>query len=117
MGPAVLAGLQARAWLAEHSDEEVLARAWRTGPDIHVETHTMPGPSDPRAILLRQGGGLRRQLLLTTVTAAYVSVCDGELTAAQAAAAISGLLDLDGTDVAAEIAAFTRAAARDGLLR
>lgn len=117
MGPAILEGLRSRVWLAEHSDEDVLARSWIVGPDVHVETHTMPAAADPRVILLHQGGGLRRQLAMSTVTAAYVSVCDGDLTASQAAAAISGLLDLDGTQVAAEITAFTRQAAQDGLLR
>lgn len=116
MGEAILAGVRARAWLAEHDDEAILARRWQVGEDVHVETHTMPGATDPRVILLHQGSGLRRQLTMSTVTAAYVSVCDGELSAGQAAAAISGLLDLDGDEVAAEIAAFTRKAAKDGIL-
>ena len=59
----------------------------------------MPGALDPTSIVLRQGGGLRRHLTLTTVTAAFASVCDGDLTARAAAAAIAGLLDLDGDEV------------------
>jgi len=116
MGEAVLAGLRARTWLAEHDDDAVLDAAWRCGPDVHEERHTMPGAADPTVILLRQGGGLRRHLTMTTVTAAYVSVADGELTARQAAAAIAGILDLDGAEVAGEIAAFVRQAGKDGLL-
>ena len=61
----------------------------------------MPGAVDPSAIVLRQGGGLRRHLTLTTVTAAFASVSDGDLTARAAAAAIAGLLDLDGDEVRA----------------
>ncbi len=116
MGPAVLAGLDARTWLAEEDDAAVLAVAWRCAADVHEERHTMPGAADPTVILLRQGGGLRRQLTLSTVTAAYVSVCDGELTAGAAAAAIAGLLDLDGDAVRSEVVGLVRDAAKDGLL-
>ena len=116
MGAAVLAGLRARTWLAEHDDDAVLDVAWRCGPDVHEERHTMPGAADPTAILLRQGGGLRRHLTMTTVTAAYVSVADGELTARQAAAAIAGILGLETAPVADEIAGFVREAGKDGLL-
>jgi hypothetical protein len=76
----------------------------------------MPGAADPTVIILRQGGGLRRHVAMSTVTAAYASVADGELTARQAAAAIAGILDLDTAEVAAEVVDFVRDAARDGLL-
>ncbi len=117
MGPTVLAGLEARSWLAEHDDDAVLDTAWTCAPDVHEERHSMPGAADPVAIVLRQGGGLRRQLALTTVTAAFASVCDGSLTARAAAAAIAGLLDLDGAEVRREVVDFVRDAAKDGLLR
>ncbi len=116
MGPTVLAGLEARTWLAEHDDDAVLDTAWRCAEDTDVEQHVLPGASDPSVVLLRQGGGLRRRLALSTVTAAYVSVCDGDLTARAAAAAMAGLLDLDGADVRDEVVALTREAAKDGLL-
>src|ERR671911_689765 len=116
MGPAVLAGLDARTWLAEHDDDAVLEVPWWCAADVHEERHTVPGAADPSVILLRQGGGLRRNLALSTVTAAFASVCDGDLSARAAAAAIAGLLHLDGTAVRAEIAAFVRDAAKDGLL-
>jgi hypothetical protein len=116
MGPALLAGLDARAWLAEHDDDAVLDVAWRRAEDVTEERHGVPGEPDPRVILLRQGGGLRRQLALSTVTAALVSVCDGELTARSACAAIAGLLDLDDEEVRRESVTFLRDAAKDGLL-
>ncbi|WP_377640212.1 methyltransferase [Oryzobacter terrae] len=117
MGPAVLAGLDARSWLADTDDEAVLELPWTCAPDVHEERHTMPGSPDPTVILLRQGGGLRRHLTLSTVTAAFVSVCDGELGAGVAAAAIAGLLGLEDDAVRTEVAAFVREAAKDGLLR
>ncbi|MDF3044443.1 MAG: methyltransferase [Ornithinibacter sp.] len=116
MGPAVLAGLDARTWLAEHDDDAVLEVPWWCAADVHEERHTVPGAADPSVILLRQGGGLRRNLALSTVTAAFASVCDGDLSGRAAAAAIAGLLDVDEAAVRAEIAAFVRDAAKDGLL-
>ena len=95
MGPAVLAGVRARTWLAEHDDEEVLATAWRCAEDVTEERHGRPGAADPSVILLRQGGGLRRAVRLDTAMAALVSVCDGELAAGQALAAIAELTGQD----------------------
>lgn len=117
MGPTITAALAAREWLATTSDDELLAAAWVAGGDVHVERRSPVGASDAAAILLHQGSGLRRTIRLSTVTAALVSVCDGELTARQASAAISGLLDLDQGEVIAEVVAFLRDAAKDDLLR
>ncbi|MGL5911267.1 MAG: DUF7059 domain-containing protein [Phycicoccus sp.] len=116
MGERVRAGLDARAWLAEHDDSAVLDTAWRCAADVHEERHLLPGATDPSAIVLRQGGGLRRHLPLSTVTSALVSVCDGRMTAHAAAAAIAGILGLDDDAVRAEVVAFVRDAAKDGLL-
>ena len=117
MGPAVLAGLRARVWLAEHSDDDLLDLTWIAAPDVHEERHTQPGASDPSRILWHQGGGLRRSVPLTTVTAAYASVCDGDLTARAAAAAIAGILGADDAAVRAEIVAFIRDVTKDGFLQ
>ena len=116
MGPTVLAGLRARTWLAERDDDAVLEVAWRLAEDVTEERHLVPGEADPRVILLRQGGGLRRVVPVSTVGAAFVSVCDGDLTARAAAAAIAGLLDLDGDEVRSEILALARGAVADGML-
>lgn len=116
MGPSIAAGLAAREWLAGASDATLLDERWMAGEDTHLERHIRIGEDDPRAILLHQGGGLRRTLRLTTVTAAFASVCDGDLTARQAAAAISGLLELPQQEVEQELAAFLRDAVKDGLL-
>lgn len=116
MGETVRVGLDARVWLAEHSDDEVLDRAWKATPDVTEERHTLPGASDPSVIVARQGGGLGRVIRLTTVTAAYFSVADGELTARQAVGAIAGILDLDPDETEGEVVEFVRDAAKDGLL-
>ncbi|MBK9474959.1 MAG: methyltransferase [Tetrasphaera sp.] len=116
MGPAIAAGLAARTWLAEHSDDDVLDIAWTCPPDVTQERHSRPGDLADAVMVLRQGRGLGRSMPLTTVTAALTSVCDGDLTARQAAAAIAGLLDLDDDAVRTEVVAFLRDATKDGLL-
>ncbi len=116
MGEVVQVGLESRTWLAEHSDDEVLDRAWKATPDVTEERHTLPGASDPSVIVARQGGGLGRVIRLTTVTAAYLSVADGELTPRQAVGAIAGILELDPDETEREVVAFVRDAAKDGLL-
>lgn len=116
MGEVVRVGLEARVWLAEHSDDDVLDRAWKATPDVTEERHTLPGAPDPSVIVARQGGGLGRVIRLTTVTAAYFSVADGELTPRQAVGAIAGILDLDADETEREVIGFVRDAAKDGLL-
>jgi hypothetical protein len=116
MGPAVLAGLAARTWLAEHTDDELLEVAWRCADDVTEERHGRPGDTDPTVILLRQGGGLGRVVRLGTAGAALVSVCDGSLSAGAAVAAIASLLGVDETEVRAEVLPLLRALVADGLL-
>jgi methylase of polypeptide subunit release factors len=116
MGPRVLAGLRARTWLAEHSEEELLAVAWSCAADVMEERHARPGAHDPSVILLRQGGGLRRSVRLGTVGAALVSVCDGSLAAGAALDAIAELLGLDVEQARAEGVALLRELVADGLL-
>jgi methylase of polypeptide subunit release factors len=117
MGPAVLAGLRARTWLAEHSDDEVLDVAWRCAPDVTEERHSLPpGAPDPSVILLRQGGGLRRAVRLDTAMAAFASVCDGDLTAGQSLTAIAALLGQDETALRSRALPLVRDLVADGLL-
>jgi len=116
MGPAVLAGVRARTWLAEHSDDDLLAEAWRCAPDVTEERHGRPAAEDPSIILLRQGGGLGRAVQLTTPMAAFASVCDGDLTARQALTAIASLLDLSDDELRASAVPVIRELVADGLL-
>ncbi|HET7799136.1 MAG TPA: methyltransferase [Humibacillus xanthopallidus] len=116
MGPAIDAGLRARTWLAEHSDDEVLDIAWSCAPDVTEERHGRPGADDPSVILVRQGGGLRRVVQAGTVLAAYLGVADGTLTARAALDAIAALLELDAEAVRAELVPQLRDLVADGLL-
>ena len=116
MGPHILRGIRARTWLAEHTDDELLAVAWRCADDVTEERHGRPGAADPAVILLRQGGGLRRVVRLDTTMAAFVSVCDGTLPAAPALEAIAELLERDPAAVRRETVPVIRGLVADGLL-
>ena len=116
MGATILAGMRARAWLAEHSDEEVLDETWVVAPDITLAQHFRPGRADPEAIELRQGGGLQRRESLDTGAASYLSVADGDLTPRQALAAIAGLLESDQGELVAAMVPRLRSWIADGIL-
>jgi methylase of polypeptide subunit release factors len=116
MGPTVLAGLRARTWLAEHTDDELLAVAWRCADDVTEERHGRPGDEDPAVILLRQGGGLRRVVRVGTAGAALASVCDGSLPAGAAVGAIATLLERDEQEVRDELVPLLRTLVADGMV-
>ena len=117
MGPHVLAGVRARAWLAEHSDDDLLDTRWRYADDVTQERYfAHPGDPDPHVVLIRQGGGLRRAFQVDSVTAGLVGVCDGELTARQGLAGIAVLTDADQGDLARQVMPVLRDMVADGLL-
>lgn len=116
MGPTVDAGLRARTWLSEHSDDDLLDVAWSCAPDVTEERHGTPGAEDPTVILVRQGGGLGRVVRAGTLLAAYLGVADGELTARAALDAIATVLGLDAADVRSELVPQLRDLVADGLL-
>lgn len=99
MGPTVDAGLRARTWLAGASDDEVLDMTWQAAADVTEERHTKPGSDDPSVIMIRQGGGLALSIQADTVLAAFMSVCDGSLTARAALVAIASLVDVPQDEV------------------
>ncbi len=116
LGPAVLARITARAWLAEHTDDEILDIAWQVAPDVTVEHHFVPGEADPRVILARKAGGLGGVDHLDTHAAAYLSVCDGELAARAALAAIGAVLGVPAQDVIGAVLPRLRAWIAAGLV-
>lgn len=117
MGPAVLAGLRERTWLAEHDEAELLASRLQAAPDVTIERHHMPGGADPAAIVVRQGGGLRRAVRTDAAVAAVVDVADGELTIDQSLVAIASLLDEDPEEMRARSLPVIRGLLADGFVR
>ena len=71
------------AWLDAHLT---------VAPDVTEERHGAPGADDPALILLRQGAGLRRTVILSSEAAGFAGVCDGELSAGQILTALGSLL-------------------------
>ncbi|MDQ2755377.1 MAG: class I SAM-dependent methyltransferase [Actinomycetota bacterium] len=116
LGATVEAALAARTWLAEHDDADLLAVSWRCADDVTQESHGRFGEEDATVVLARQGGGLRRDVRLDTVTAGLLSVCDGTLPAAVALAAIAVLLERDAGAVVSAALPFLRDLVADGLL-
>lgn len=117
MGPSVLAGLRARTWLAEHTDDELLDVRWQVEQDVTEERIGRPGALDPQVIQVRQGGGLRRVVRLDTLAAGFVGACDGDLTARQLCAGLAVLTQTTPETVQAQVLAVVRDLAKDGLLR
>lgn len=102
VGPAISASFAQRR-TATRDVSELLAATWTVAADVQQETLQHPTSPEPHAIVLRQTSGLGRAQRLTTATAAFVSACDGQLTAAQLVAAIAQLLDVSVTDLVADM--------------
>nr|WP_238154350.1 MULTISPECIES: methyltransferase [unclassified Ornithinimicrobium] len=117
MGPTILAGLQARTWLAEHDEDDLLDVAWRVTDDVTEQRVGRPGAVDPAVIQLRQGGGLRRVVRLDTLGAGLVGACDGELTARQLCSGLAVLTEASVDDVVPAVLPLLRELVADGLLR
>jgi hypothetical protein len=116
-GPAVLAGLHARTWLAEHGDADLLGTRWSVAKDVTEERIGRPGAPDPMVIQLRQGGGLRRTARLDTVAAGLVGASDGELSAGQILAGVALLTEQPVDAVTAEALPMLRSLVAEGFLR
>ncbi|SJM67279.1 methyltransferase [Gulosibacter sp. 10] len=95
LGARIRDAFTADDWLRERSDEDLADETFVVAPDVTDERWTIPGDPDPKAMLLRQGGGFRRTFPETTELASFVSVCDGELTGRQIIAALSALLEVE----------------------
>ncbi|MDO4253866.1 MAG: methyltransferase [Kocuria sp.] len=64
----------------------------KVADDVTEERHLRPGAEDPSLIVLRQGSGLQRSVVLTSATAGLVGACDGELSVRQIVVALGDLL-------------------------
>lgn len=116
MGPHLLAAMNAWQWLESQGDDAVLAERWVVAGDVTQESYARPGAEHPEHILLRQGGAFGRSVRADTALAGFVGACDGELTGAQIAAALSALMDLPAGEVHGALALAVRDLARDGFL-
>lgn len=116
MGAGVLEGMRVRTWLAEHSDADLLAQHLVAAGDVTIERHQLPGHAEPAAIVVRQGGGLRRALRVGPHVSAVVDVSDGELALDQALVAIAALMDEPADEVRSATLPVVKDLLADGFL-
>lgn len=117
MGEVVAEGMRTRTWLAEHGDAELLEQRLVAAGDVTIERHQLPGHAAPAAIVIRQGGGLRRALRVGPHVSAVVDVADGELTLHQALVAIAAVMDEPADEVMASVLPVVRDLLAGGFLR
>jgi methylase of polypeptide subunit release factors len=99
LGEHLAAALAASDWLEAHSDAELLKARLVVAGDVTEERSHWPGEADPSVLLLRQGGGFRRELRVDTALAAIVGACDGELALGAIIGAVAELLEVDATEL------------------
>jgi SAM-dependent methyltransferase len=110
---AALAAFDAETTL---DDEALLAARLRVAADVTEERSHWPGAADPSVIVLRQGGGFRREIRADTGLAAVVGACDGELPAGAIVDAVAQLLEVDAAELRAELVPQLRELLVGGLL-
>jgi methylase of polypeptide subunit release factors len=103
-------------WQAERSDSELASAHLTVAPDVTEERHYWPGAEHPTAMMLRQGGGFGRTVRMDTALSALVGASDGDLSVGAVVAAIAQLLDVDYTELLAEILPRVRDLVDDGFL-
>ena len=116
LGSHLSTALAAADWQAARDDAEVLAAHLIVASDVTEERSHWPGEADPSVLLLRQGGGFRRELRVGTELAAIVGACDGELSVDAIVVAVAQLLDLDLDELRRTIVAEVRELLTDGFL-
>lgn len=84
--------------------------------DVTEERHFVPGTPDPNVMIMHQGSGLGRSIMVGTAVSAIVGACDGELEVGQISAAVAMLTDREISDVRAEVDTPLRALIRAGML-
>lgn len=116
IGPAIRDWGSAADGLRGLADGELMDSHLRVREDVQQETVGRPGAEDPEAIVLRQRRGFRRARTADTVEAAFVGACDGDLSVGQLFAALSTLLDRDGTELATTYLPVVRELVGEGFL-
>lgn len=90
-----LAAVLAESDALPNSDDELRAVSLRVAGDVTEERSHWPGEAEPSAVLLRQGGGYRREVPVDSALAAVVGACNGELPLGAISDAVAQLLDAD----------------------
>ena len=116
LGSHLGAAVAATDWQAARDDGEVLAARLIVAGDVTEERSHWPGEADPSVLVLRQGGGFRREVRVGTELAAIVGACDGELSLGAIVRAVAELLDLELEELERTTVAEVRELLVDGFL-
>jgi methylase of polypeptide subunit release factors len=116
LGENLSTGLAGFDWEAARSDADLLTSRFQVAGDITEERSHWPGEADPSVLILRQGGGFRREVRAGTELAAIVGACDGELTLGTIIGAVAQLLQLDAAELERVTLAEVRVLLVDGFL-
>ena len=117
IGAHLAEALAARDAVAALDDDALLAAHLQVAGDVTEERSHWPGAEDPSVIVLRQGGGLRRELRADPALAAVVGACDGELPLGVIVDAVAELLGADAERMRPALVAEVRELVVDGMLR
>jgi len=117
IGAHLSAALAARDTVAALDDAALLTARLRVASDVTEERSHWPGAEDPSVIVLRQGGGLRRELRADPALAAVVGACDGELALGVIVDAVAELLGADAERMRPALVAEARELVIDGILQ
>lgn len=117
IGSHLAEALAARDLVAVTDDDALLSMRFKVAGDVTEERSHWPGSGDPSVILLRQGGGLRRDIRVDSSLAAVVGACDGELALGVIVDAVAQLLETDAARLRVAILTEVRELVTDGILR
>ncbi len=117
LGEHLADALAAHDALVELDDSALLAAHLVVASDVTDERSHWPGSEHPSVIVLRQGGGFRREVRADTGLAAVVGACDGELSLGSIISAVASLLDVDEGALVAELVPQVRELIVAGMLR
>lgn len=112
-------GVEFAAWperLNQLRASDLLEQHWIVAPDVIEETIARPGASDPNSISLRRTTGLAPTARLDTVTAGFISACDGDLSGQQILDSIASILGLDAAETNRQHEPIIRDLVRDGFI-
>ncbi len=102
-GPHLAACLENHDRAALLDDEGLASAVLRVAPDVTEARHHRPGEESPSVIELRQGGGFARTIEVDSAVAALVGASDGDLPVGALLDAIAQLLEVDATELRADV--------------
>jgi methylase of polypeptide subunit release factors len=116
LGDHIAAVFTAHDWLDARDDAALASATLTIASDVTEERHYWPGEEHPTVMLLHQGSGFARTVPVGTALAAVVGACDGTLTVGAICGAVADILEVDATELSAEVIPQLRELVLDGLL-